>query len=101
MQHTLDALQAALDKGGLPQEAIAAIEDGIRKLKHVNRLYVELKLKHDDLLTLESKRLDPRIKAESDPLGGVRFYADTADGRITSVSAHLVKARLDKQVIAA
>lgn len=101
MQHTLDALQAALDGGGLPQTAVAAIEDGIRKLKHVNRLYVEIKIKHDDLLTKEAQRLDSRIKAETDSLGGVRFYANGPHGRIVSVSAHMVKAQLDQQLVAA
>jgi|GEM_PF-6506724 len=96
MQHTLDSLQAVLDRGADPLTE-AAIKDAMAKLKSVNRLYVDMMLKHDALLTQEAQRLDQRIYAETDPLGGVRFYANTAQGRITSVSAHMVKAQLDRQ----
>lgn len=99
MQHTLDALQAILDRGTDPLTE-AAVKDGIAKLKTINRMYVEMKLKHDALLTQEAQRLDSRIHAEYDPLGGTRFYADHPGGRITSVSAELVKALLDQRELA-
>lgn len=97
MNHTLEALQVALNNGGLPPQADAAIRDGIRKLTQVNRMYVDMKIKHDLLLTKEAQNLDPRIKAETDSIGGVRFFADHPAGRIVSVSAHMVKAQLDQR----